>query len=56
MASGERPTRMAEFESQCPGCLETVYVGDTIGLDEPQGEWMHLDCAEESLPWPDAEE
>lgn len=44
---------MAEFESQCPGCLETIEEGETIGLDEPQGEWMHLQCAEEEMPWPE---
>lgn len=47
-----RPTMEARFESTCASCLERIYEGENIGLIEPDGEWCHLECAEEE-PWDD---
>ena len=45
-----RPNALATFESRCPWCAETIYEGDPIGLLEPEGDWAHLECAEQE-PW-----
>lgn len=51
----ERPTVTATYDSECPVCLAPIYEGETIGLIEPEGDWAHLSCAEEELPWPEEE-
>lgn len=45
----ERPRRIAVYRTaQCPGCFEPIEEGDEIALDEPDGQWMHESCAEET--------
>lgn len=48
----ERPVITAAYESRCGECLETIFEGEEIALAEPDGEWCHLRCAEET-EWPD---
>ena len=52
----ERPTRTAEFATRCLGCDESIEPGETIALDEPDGVWMHEECADEEGPWPEEDE
>lgn len=48
----ERPIRDAAFPSRCAVCDEPIFEGDLIALLEPDGEWVHEQCADEE-PWPD---
>lgn len=48
----ERPVISATYESPCGVCLEPMYEGEDIALDQPGGEWCHLRCVEDE-PWED---
>lgn len=47
----ERPIIAATYEQRCPWCDESIFEDDLIALSEPDGEWMHRDCAEEVGEW-----
>jgi hypothetical protein len=47
-----RPSLIAQYPSRCAGCDESIFVGDLIALDEPDGEWLHEECALD-VPWPE---
>lgn len=42
-------------ESRCGWCDRMILEGDDIGLLEPDGDWVHLECAEEEA-WPEDED
>lgn len=48
-----RPELDAAYDSTCPVCLDRIYEGERIGLVEQDGEWAHLRCAEDEMPWED---